>query len=128
MRKILVKKNNSEEGLLNCIRLTNPITDIFTRRYAYLDSEDYLADQIFERRNLKVKFYKEEFHKDSWVIVRCKIRRKDESEFLQAMKELSNNITLCNDGKEYAKICDEFKSAFQKILSGNVGKIEENPS
>ena len=121
-------KNNSEEGLFNCIRLVNPITDIFTRQYAYLDSEEYLADRIFERRNIKVKFYKEEFHKGSWVIVRCRLRRKDESEFLQAMKELSNNITLCNDGKKYAEICNEFKLAFQKFLSGNVGKMKENPS
>lgn len=110
------KKKNNVEGLFNCIRLCHPITDIFTRRYAYLDSENYLADRIFERKNIRVKFYKEEFRKGSWVIVRCIIRKKDEEEFLETMEELSRNAMLVANGNEYVETCRQFISAFRKSL------------
>ena len=121
----MMKKNNSENELFNYIRLTNPITDIFTRRYAYLDSKDYMADHIFVRMGIKVKFYKEEFRKGPWVIVRCIVKRKDKQVFLQAMRELSNDIILCRDGTGYIEVCKHFRSAFQKVLSG---EYKKNPS
>lgn len=100
---------SSKDKVRNYIRLRRPFIDLFCREYVYLDSEEYFADRIFERKNMRVKFYPEELKKGQWTIVRCRITKKGESDFIKSMEELSRNIYLfTNKGDEYTEFCKVF--------------------
>lgn len=63
--------------------------------FAYIDTNEFLADQIFINRKLPVKFLSHFGRKDSkYIIVFCKVKKKDKEKFLQALKELSNKMLL----------------------------------
>lgn len=72
--------------------------------YMYVDTKDYLADLIFAKYQITVKFKKKEFAKDNMRIICCKVRKKDEEKFLKAMEDLKNKAILFGIN-EYEEIC-----------------------
>ncbi len=89
----------------NYIKLTN--FSLFCVHYAYFDAPEYLADQIFVQKNLKVKFGKElKNTEDAYVLVFCKIRKRDEHLFLEAMEELKNKMLLLGH-TDYLSFCEK---------------------
>lgn len=49
---------------------------IFYTYYAFIDSQDYLADQLFVKHKVKVDFGKEYCHKGSnYLVIFCKVRK-----------------------------------------------------
>ena len=63
--------------------------------YAYIDTEDFLADSIFIQEKLRVFFGKTGRKKSSqYVVVLCKVWKWDAEKFVYAMEKLHNKILL----------------------------------
>ena len=59
------------------------------RTYFIVDTEGYLADQLFIEKKIPVYFGREFIKKDSpYVVIEVKLQRKQESAFLEAMEKL----------------------------------------
>ena len=77
----------------NCIRLKNH--NPFTNTYAYLDTEEYLADQLFINKKLRVKFLRDYSHEnDPYIIVMVKVPKSRNKDFLCCMNELNKKMLL----------------------------------
>lgn len=84
--------------------------------FMYFDTDEYLADSIFIKNNLRVHFYKGEFvSPDSkYIIIRCRIFIKNIDVFIKSMEELANKMLLTGH-TDYVDFCN-----------GIVGLLEEN--
>ena len=68
--------------------------------YAYVDTEEYLADNIFVQEKLKVFFGKTGIKQDSqYVVVLCKVWKWDAEKFVHAMEKLHNKMLLLGYGE-----------------------------
>lgn len=79
----------------------------FNIRYLYFDlnvDEDYVADSLFYKRDIPVKF-KTELAKDGdkYRAIFCKVKRKYSKDFEEALQELKNKMALLGhlDYEEY---------------------------
>lgn len=78
------------------------------RYFAVIDTSDYDADQLFSKHQVKVRFGKEYTHPDTqYRIIFCKVRRRDEQRFLNALQELPNKMQLCGHA-DYPAFCTQF--------------------
>ena len=79
----------------------------FKVKYAYMDTQPYLADQIFINHKIKVKFGTEFENKDAkYVLILCKVKKKDEKEFKKALDELKTKVLLF-EHKDYEEHCEK---------------------
>ena len=76
----------------------------FRVRYAYVDTHNYIADSLFYKREIPVKFM-DEYVKDGedYRIIFCSIKRRYNEQFKKALEELKSKMLLCghNDYEEY---------------------------
>ncbi len=64
-------------------------------RFAFIDTNDYLADQLFIRHKVRVWFEKEfEKRNSPFRLILCKVRRQDVDRFLDALGEMENKMIL----------------------------------
>ena len=64
--------------------------------FAFLDAGEYLADGLFIKYQVTVKFMQEYARDDSpYLIIFCRIKKRDEDAFLDALRELPNKMLLC---------------------------------
>ena len=75
--------------------------------YAYFDTKDYMADSLFVKHKVTVKFQLE-YCKDevSYCTIFCRIKKKDEAAFLNALRELPAKMVLCGYS-DYAAQCEQ---------------------
>lgn len=67
----------------------------FMVNYAYIDANEYLADNLFIKYKVKVHFGSEyQEPNTSFRIIRCKIRRGKEKPFEEALRELPNKAAI----------------------------------
>ena len=71
----------------------------FSLRYVYcmyLDVKPYLADQLFVRHKVRVRF-NGEYVKNGfpYALIVCHIRKKDMAAFNEALKDLKRNMIIC---------------------------------
>ena len=53
------------------------------RHYAFVDTKDYLADQLFIQEKVRVYFRQETHRTDNdYCVIFCKVRKRDETAFL----------------------------------------------
>lgn len=90
---------------------------LFSYHYAILDTKEYLAGQLFASRQVKVRFGKE-YEKGDLRIIFCKVRKKDEGRFLEALGEMYDKASLWNY-RDYEDAC----SVFAELETGS-GKPE----
>ena len=82
--------------------------------YAFIDVPAYLADQLFIKHKVTVHFGDEAHHRDwEYVIIFCKVRKKDADRFLAALAELPNKMLICGH-PDYEEYCNEFIRKFEK--------------
>lgn len=75
--------------------------------FVYIDTTGFLADRIFAQNEIRVKFCGDYFHKEKkYVVVMCKVKKKDVSVFLQSMAELKNRAILMGN-TDYESFCKE---------------------
>lgn len=61
--------------------------------YAFLDTEDYMANQLFVENKVRVRFRKE-FARERYRVIFCKVRKKDEKSFLETLQKLRRKAIL----------------------------------
>ena len=80
----------------------------FSRQYMFIDSSEYLADNLFCGHQVPVKFGKEMVNKDTkYVIISCKIHKRYEEQFVEALQELPNKMLLFGH-TDYIEYCKKF--------------------
>ena len=102
-----MKKTEMEGYILkNYYKLQSP--SFFKFQYVFLDSEDYLADQLFIKYKVTVDFGDEYVKENSpYHVIFCKIRKRDEKKFLDALSEMYDKMLLMGY-KDYQEVCDNF--------------------
>lgn len=84
------------------------------RYYAIIDTTDYYADQLFIRHKVRVRFGDEYAHPDApYLIIFCKVRKKDEGRFLDALQEMPNKMIICGH-PDYPMFCMNFLGKLEK--------------
>ena len=71
------------------------------------DCDEYLADQLFIKHKVPVKFGKEYCKNNSrYCVISCKIRKRYEEEFKKALAEMDNKMILrgYTDYADFARI------------------------
>ena len=64
--------------------------------YAFIDVPEYYADQLFIQHKVTVRFGNEFQHPDQpYVVIFCKVRKRDRDRFLAALSELNRKMILC---------------------------------
>jgi len=77
----------------------------FYSHFAFVDTQEYLADGLFIHEKVRVRFGSEFFNKkNKYVIICCKVRRSDESKFLRALERLESKMLLMGY-KDYLEFC-----------------------
>ncbi len=82
---------------------------LFSFEYVYIDSDEYLADDLFIRHGVNVRYGAEYGHPKhpGYRIIHCHIEKQDEEEFRKALDELESKMLITgHDG--YDKMCDFF--------------------
>lgn len=92
------------------------------RYYAFLDSADYLADQLFIKHKVRVKFLRE-YQKDGFdfLMIFCRIHKRDEAAFLDALNELPDKMVLCGH-PNYPAQCQAFMEMIGMAENGREGE------
>ena len=73
--------------------------------FVYIDSVQYLADNIFERRGIRPWGWKELPAIDSgYTAIVCRIRKRSLEDFLMAMEELQRKMIICGYN-DYEAFC-----------------------
>lgn len=82
----------------------------FSYQFMYLDTADHLADNIFIKNELPVKFCGD-FVKENenYSIIVCKIKKNDFEKFDKSMEELEKKMLLMGN-VDYVEKCNEFKT------------------
>ena len=75
-------------------------------RYAYIDLEDHLADSLFQRQNISVRFEREfENPINGYRLIICKVLPWHRVGFLKALSQLPNKMNLLgfNDYQDFCR-------------------------
>ena len=85
----------------------------FYLHYAYIDTCNYLADSLFNKHDITVRFG-EEYHKagEKYIILFCKIKKKYKAKFERAMLELHNKMLICGHN-DYEDFCNDIFRSFK---------------
>lgn len=77
------------------------------RRYMYVDCKNYLADDLFIKNKIMVKF-EGDFTKDDsdYIFVYCKVKKKDQDKFIKTLGELKNKMLIMGYS-DYESFCEE---------------------
>ena len=107
-KKTMEQKNYEQKNWFN---LT--VSPSLYCRYAYIDLEDHLADSLFERQNISVRFEREfENPINGYRLIICKVLPWHREGFLKALSQLPNKMNLlgftdyqdfCRDYLEYSE-------------------------
>ena len=75
--------------------------------YAYIDTKNYLADPLFNKNEVWVKFG-DEYNKEgeNYIVMFCKIKKRDQARFERTMLELRNKMLICGHN-DYDEFCED---------------------
>ncbi len=87
-------------------------------RYAYIDLEDHLAESLFERQHVSVK-YEQEFVNpiNSYRLVICRVLPWHREGFLKALSQLPNKMNLLGFN-DYQDFCREYLDYSENWMMG----------
>lgn len=85
------------------------------RYFFFLDVKKYFADNLFIRHQVRV-FFMEELRKQGtdYMMIFCKVRKKDVGRFQEALEELKNKMLLMGY-PDYPEFCEEIGEGIQKL-------------
>lgn len=91
---------------------------ILYNHYVFVDTSDYLADQLFIRHKVRVHFGEEMEHPEfPYIFIFCKVRKKNRQRFLDALQEMSDKMMLLRH-LDYDAFCEEWIGRLRK----NIGR------
>lgn len=74
--------------------------------YAFMDTAEYFADGLFIKHQVSVHFGREYVRPPNpYHIIFCRVHKKDEERFLEALDEMPNKMILCGY-PDYLKDCE----------------------
>lgn len=81
---------------------------LFYNHFCYVDTDKYLADKLFINNKVKVHF-NHEFKRGSnkYVLIFCKVNKKDTDRFLKSLEELPNKMLLMGN-TDYEEFCNTY--------------------
>lgn len=81
---------------------------LWYKHFCYADVREYLADALFEKYNIHVR-YEGEYQKAGcdYVFIFCKVPKKEADKFEMALDELKRKMLLLGY-PEYPEICELF--------------------
>ncbi len=83
--------------------------------YCFIDVADYLADELFIKRKVNVKFQQEaQKHGSRYLIIFCRIKKRDRSRFEDAFGELKNRMLLLGY-TDYEEFCKKIQKSILEI-------------
>lgn len=86
----------------------------FYSYYAYFDVPEFFADQLFIQHQVRVHFSGEyQKKRKQYVIVLCRVRKRDEDRFLEALSELPRKMLLLGY-TNYLEDCSELIEQIEK--------------
>ena len=89
--------------------------------YVFLDTEAYLADQLFLKHQVLVHFREEYGRDDSpYRVIFCHVRKRDEERFLSALEELPDKMMLLG----YTDYLDTCKALWCNQHRDNVEEVD----
>ena len=78
-------------------------------KFYYVDTPDYKADNLIEKRGIRVKYLHDHRRDgDSFRVCSCRIPKKQLEDFLEAMYELQNLMLICGYD-DYEEYCNEVR-------------------
>ena len=87
----------------------------FHNYFAIIDTADYLADQLFIKHQVRVRFGLEFVCPDApYRVIMCKCRKRDVDAFLAAIRELPNKMPL-RGYPAYFTFCADLKKNVQTV-------------
>lgn len=85
--------------------------------YAFIDVPEHYADRLFIHHQVTVRFGKEYEHPDQpYVIIFCKVRKRDRVRFLAALNALNRKMLLCGH-PGYEAFCRAFNAKMHPLRS-----------
>lgn len=101
------------EDIKNYWRLRS--RSLFFSSYVFLDTREYLADQLFIQHQVDA-YFGPEYQKpgEPFRMLFCKIRKKDETRFLQALSELSHKMLLLGH-TDYEAYCGRIMEMIAEV-------------
>ena len=89
-------------------------------RYAYFDLEDHLADSLFERRHVPVR-YEREFQNqiNGYRLIICKVLPWHRDDFLKALGELPGKMDLLGFS-DYQDFCRDYLDYSESWMAGQL--------
>lgn len=80
---------------------------LFHANFAIIDTAEYLADMLFVRHRVRVRYGKEfTLGNSPYRVIVCSCKKKDVPRFLDAIRELPNKMLLCGY-PDYLNFCTE---------------------
>lgn len=88
----------------------------FRAEFVYVDVPEYIADKLFIKHKVFVKFAKDQIRRpgDPYVIVFCSVRKKDVGKFTAALEELPEAM-LQNGYEDYMEYCNKCEEAVRGV-------------
>lgn len=91
---------------------------LFNRYFAFLDTEEYLADGLFIQHEVTVHFGPEyEKPGSPYRMILCRVRKRDEDRALAALEELLRKMLLCGH-MDYPAFCRDLWSKLRTLKGG----------
>ena len=85
--------------------------------FAFIDVPAYLADQLFIKHKVTVHFGEELHHPEAnYMIIFCKVRKKDTGRFLAALEELPSKMLICGH-LDYEEYCNDIVGRIEKYAA-----------
>lgn len=85
--------------------------------FAFIDVPAYLADQLFIKHQVTVHFGEELHHPEAnYIIIFCKVRKKDTDRFLAALEELPDKMLICGH-LDYEEYCNDIIGRIEKYAA-----------
>ena len=89
---------------------------LLTVPYAYVDHSSHLADSLFVQNNVKMKCKEKLVRKNSpYCIIFCKVLKRDEDKFEQALGSLKDKMLLLGY-RDYPDVCSEIDKIINKTM------------
>jgi len=107
----LEEANNGRIHIYNAFAVT---PSRWSRRitFFYIDTPDHKADNLIEKRGIRVKYLHDEVRDgDPYYVCACRIPKKQLEDFLEAMYELQKLMLICGHN-DYEEFCNEARNIF----------------
>lgn len=94
---------------------------LFYRYYAYIDSKSNVCERLLNKHKIRIRACGQYRSKESqYIMIICKVRKKDDMKFLDVLEELPNTMLICGY-PDYPEFCE---GIVKGLMEAEPGKME----